>query len=535
MSQPEVLISPVMYGYNLNGMAKLFFYNGVAWMNAVEKSAQIYSGSGWSRALQVGDHVRGSDGAWHELTSDTPTPQLFFGTGGPNDNIYDSTTGRRMYVLQPAGYNASVPNALGIFLHGAGQVGTNVVDVLEDGLPQVISETGQLMKCLWGFPQLTTGGWQEYLDAIVKAIDYMSTYYNVDSNRIYLSGLSNGAEGVIAYLIAHNIQIAGYAVSSPPSTAAAANAALLKDIPGSFTVGLSDSTVGVGNTTGPLNAILAQNGRISPLSKFIYGTGHGRDTWNAHLYNLSTAGWDFEDWLRLHNLDRKIEAGNYVARAESDQDYFHYKEAERIVNALSASAEKTALLSRLSTLEIYHTTGKQRILVSLGTSAFPATGNYNQITSSATGTTITNLIDMDGVATGISFKFDYTQWDADLPGQAGVYHGFDKGVMAESRRYFQSNTNSFNGISGTVTCRVDILPYYKTESGTSHYGVTGIIGGVTKNSVDDVYNVMDYLTWEGLTPASGKIAMNLNAQYPSGSGDGSNDGGICAIMLTIYS
>ena len=97
---------------------------------------------------------------------------------------------------------------------------------------------------------------------------------------------------------------------------------------------------------------------------------------------------------------------------------------------------------------------------------------------------------------------------------------------------YQSNTWKFTGLPAGATCRVDIFPYYKTESGTAHYGVTGIIGGQTKKSVDDVYNVIDYLTWESVTAdGSGVLKMNLNAQYPSSS----NDGGICVIMLTIIS
>lgn len=509
-------------------MARVYLQSGSGWVDAVEKALRFWDGASWQGPLKIGDHLRGSDGQWHELTPAVPAMQQFFGQGGPNDNIYDADTGRRLYSLIPASYNPTIPHALGIFLHGAGQVGTNVEAVLQDGLPQEIAENGQQMKCLWGFPQLTTGGWSEYLAAITKAINYMKAYYNVDSNKIYLAGLSNGAEGVISYLITHGIEIAGYCISSPPANGATSNAAIIKDIPGFWMVGLSDTTVGVGNTSGPLAALLAQNGRISPLSKFPFGADHSRYAWNRYLFGFATAGWDFEDWLLLHSLDREDEAGNYVQRAEGSQDYFHYLEAGRIVNSLPASSAKTALLSRLVTLQTFHETGKQRILLSFGTSAYPATGNYNQITGTASGSSVVNLIDTNGNTTGVSITFDYTQWDADLPGQPGRYHGFDKGVFAECRRIYAGNTWSFSGMNDSATYRIDVMPYYKTESGTAHFGITGIIGGITKNSLDDVYNVMDYLTWETLQSSAGTIQMTLNAQYPGSS----NDGGLCAIMLT---
>ena len=298
-------------------------------------------------------------------------------------------------------------------------------------------------------------------------------------------------------------------------------------------VWLSDSTVGVGNSAGPLDALAAQAGRIPPRSKFIFGTDHSRATWNDHLFNTSTTGYNFESWLMLHSLDRVEEAGNYVSRAEDSQNYLHYLEASRLVNLLSASADKTALQVRLTALQTTLETGKQRIVLAIGTSANPSTVNYTRITGTATGSSVASLIDTEGNTTAVTFACEYTQWDADLPGAGpGSYHGLPAGVFKQSRRVFQSNTWKFTGLPAGATCRVDIFPYYKTESGTAHYGVTGIIGGQTKNSVDDVYNVIDYLTWESVTAnGSGVLSMNLNSQYPSSA----NDGGICAIMLTTIS
>lgn len=514
-------------------MSNVKIHTGSAWADALDRNARVFNGSAWV-PLKAGDYVR-AEMAWRHIGSSTAAPQQYCGNGGPNDNVYDTDTGARLWTLIPAGYTGSTPMPLRIFLHGAGQVGTDINLVLEDGLPKVISETHQQMKCLGADPQLTSGSWTEYLAAIDKTITYMSTYYNVDQNRIYLCGLSDGAAGVIEKVIQQPARFAAYAISSPPANGMAANTSLIKDVPCIIIQGLQDQRVGVGNVATAVDALAAANGRIAPRTQFHYNGDHSYQEWNQHLFDFATAtnfmGLTFEDWLLLHSLDRVQEASNYVTHAEGMQDYLHYLAARRVADMLPASSEKTALEARLSTLQATLETGKTRLVLAFGTSANPATGNYTRIAATDTGTTVNALIDTNGNPTGISFVCQYTQWPADLPGAGpSSYHGLPSGVFIQSRRVYASNEWDFHGLPANATCRVDIFPFYKTESGTAHYGITGTIGGVTKNSVDDVYNVLDYLTWDGVTAdGSGVLSMSLNAQYPASS----NDGGLCAIMLTI--
>ncbi|WP_165806733.1 carboxylesterase family protein [Chitinophaga parva] len=516
-------------------MSNLKIYIGSAWVDIIDRSGKVFNGSAWV-PVKPGDHVRGST-SWVPITSGISLPQRFFGTGGPNDNMYDVASGQRQYTLLPGGDDGTELLPLWIFLHGVDQGGTDINKVLEDGLPLVISSTGQLMKCRGAAPQLPSGSWSERLDLIDSCISYMVANYNVDQNRIYLCGLSDGAAGVIAKIIQQPTRFAAYAISSPPANGMAANASLIKDIPGIIIQGLQDQRVGVGNVAAAVDALAAANGRIAPLTQFHYDGDHSYLEWNQHLFNFTTAanflGLNVEDWMLLHSLGRVQEAGNYVTHAENTQDYLHYLAADRLTGMLAASSDKTALEARLATLKSAQQYGNQRIILAFGTSANPATGNYTRISATDTGTTFTNLVDSDGNATAISFVCQYTQWAADLPGAGpGSYHGLPGGVFLQSRRVYASNTWNFTGLPAGATCRVDIFPYYKTESGTAHYGVTGTIGGVTKNSVDDVYNVLNYLTWDGVAAdGSGVLSMALNAQYPASS----NDGGLCAIMLTINS
>ncbi|PUZ25007.1 hypothetical protein DCC81_11885 [Chitinophaga parva] len=516
-------------------MSNVKIHTGSAWADALDRSAKVYNGSAWL-PLKAGDYVRATT-AWRQIGSTTPIPQRFFGTGGPDDNVYDAASGQRQWTLLPGGDNGTELLPLLVFLHGVDQGGSDINKVLEDGLPLVISETGQLMKCRGAAPQLPAGSWTEHLDLIDSCIAYNISNYNVDQNRIYLCGLSDGAAGVIAKVIQQPTRFAAYAISSPPSNGMAANASLIKDIPCIIIQGLQDQRVGVGNVAAAVDALAAANGRIAPQTQFHYDGDHSYREWNQHMFDFATAtnfmSLTFEDWLLLHSLDRVQEAGNYVTYAEGTQDYLHYLAAKHVVDMLPASSDKTALEARLSTLQTTLEVGKTHLVLAFGTSANPATGNYTRITATDTGTTVNALVDTNGNPTGISFVCQYTQWPADLPGAGpGSYHGLPGGVFLQSRRVYASNTWNFTGLPANATCRVDIFPFYKTESGTAHYGITGTIGGVTKNSVGDVYNVLDYLTWDGVAAdGSGVLSMALNAQYPSSS----NDGGLCAIMLTINS
>lgn len=80
-----------------------------------------------------------------------------------------------------------------LFLHGAGERGSDIELVKIHGLNNML-ETLNPMPCIVISPQVPDGAWwdSEILDAL---IDHILETYPIDSNRIYVTGLSMGGYG----------------------------------------------------------------------------------------------------------------------------------------------------------------------------------------------------------------------------------------------------------------------------------------------------------------------------------------------------
>jgi predicted esterase len=105
-------------------------------------------------------------------------------------------------LLEPAGYDPAQKYPLVLFLHGAGESGT-------DNLAQVNSNIDNLVThlkmpeygCFLLAPQ-TNSGWASYsqnpsnaMRMTLSVIDQVANEYNVDLSRIYVTGLSMGGYG----------------------------------------------------------------------------------------------------------------------------------------------------------------------------------------------------------------------------------------------------------------------------------------------------------------------------------------------------
>lgn len=105
--------------------------------------------------------------------------------------------GLKYLLYLPEGYEASGEKKwpLVLFLHGAGESGDNVEKVKAHGLPKVI-EAGKSFPCIVVSPQSPGMGWRpEVLGAL---LDEIEANYRVDSDRVYLTGLSMGGFGTWA-------------------------------------------------------------------------------------------------------------------------------------------------------------------------------------------------------------------------------------------------------------------------------------------------------------------------------------------------
>ncbi len=98
-------------------------------------------------------------------------------------------------LFLPDGYKKTGPNKwpLMLFLHGAGERGTNVDKVAVHGPPKIV-KTKKDFPFVLVSPQCPLDRvWRD--DELLALIDGMIAKHNIDTNRIYLTGLSMGGYG----------------------------------------------------------------------------------------------------------------------------------------------------------------------------------------------------------------------------------------------------------------------------------------------------------------------------------------------------
>lgn len=101
---------------------------------------------------------------------------------------------RLQYLLYvPKDYDKSKPTPLMLFLHGAGERGTDVNKVKIHGPPKLIA-AGKEFPCIVVSPQCPADRWWQPLE-LLALLDELGTKYNVDPERVYVTGLSMGGFG----------------------------------------------------------------------------------------------------------------------------------------------------------------------------------------------------------------------------------------------------------------------------------------------------------------------------------------------------
>lgn len=213
----------------------------------------------------------------------------------------------------PSGYGDGEPRPLLVFLHGAGEAG--------DG-----SEAGLELVGKLGIPQMIAAGdWPDdhpfvvlspqygteraegdcdMADDIAAFLDFAMQHYEVDTSRVYLTGISCGAIGIWDYLganggevVAAAVPIAGHAEWALQG----AGCAPLTEVPVWGFHGAKDETVPLVHIEEPMEEIRACEGAESAdmkLTVYPDADHFDNDAW-TRTYDLS-AGHDIYTWLLEH-------------------------------------------------------------------------------------------------------------------------------------------------------------------------------------------------------------------------------------------
>lgn len=252
------------------------------------------------------------------LTAFISDAQTF--TAKPNTSMTSMSKG--FYEYLPEGYSSGTEKyPLLIFFHGMGEMGngnSNLSRVLNNGTPRQINNgtfpksftvRGETFRFIVLVPQFTDWPQPEHVDEL---LDYASSHYRVDTDRIYLTGLSMGG-GVIWYFagkstgnserLAAIVPIcgAGWPERSRYENMARANLPVWAthnsgdgDVPVFYTDEFVD---GMNNYPKPPN----------PRAKKTIFQANGHDAWSrTYDLNFKENGLNVYEWMLTHSRQKSI-------------------------------------------------------------------------------------------------------------------------------------------------------------------------------------------------------------------------------------
>jgi Predicted peptidase len=194
------------------------------------------------------------------------------------------------YLLYlPKGYEESDEKyPLVIFLHGAGERGSDVEKLKVHGIPKLVSE-GKAFEFIAVAPQCPEDKWwggfveDEFENLLRESI----ADYRVDTSRIYLTGLSMGGFGTWYYGAKFNKAFAALAPICGGLNASNINLEIYKDIPMWVFHGAKDSTVPLSESSDLVNALNELDANV----KFTVYPEAEHDSWTVTYENPAFYKW----------------------------------------------------------------------------------------------------------------------------------------------------------------------------------------------------------------------------------------------------
>lgn len=228
-------------------------------------------------------------------------------------NTETNNSGMPYRIFVPPGYNTAQAYPLIVFLHGAGEFGTNNTNQLNNnanGAMQLVSDANLAVeKTLMVAPQCPNssscwaGGTQ--LAQLNTMLDRIAAEYHIDPDRIHVTGLSMGGNGTWAFVnnrpdrFASAVPMSGYG--------GAGNAASVGAIPFWYFHAINDGTVGVQGSRDQVNALRSANARVIYTE---YATGNHGIWSNAYATPLLFR------WIMAQRRGQSITTAPPVVRIE---------------------------------------------------------------------------------------------------------------------------------------------------------------------------------------------------------------------------
>jgi predicted peptidase len=218
----------------------------------------------------------------------------------------------RLYV--PPGSNVGAARPLILFLHGSGAQGTNNASQLNNNINNLYAEAKRRGAFLLA-PQ-TNGGWDYSLftDYVTSLVEHALVDYNVDSRRVYVTGLSMGGGGVWNMINRHGDLFAAAVPLCGVQPTVDFTPANLLDEPIWAFHNRNDPTVPVTVSRTVIDSILNAAAEPTPnypaLSNVANALNFDSQTLDLHYWEMPSGGhnvWDFAyarpqmyDWMFAH-------------------------------------------------------------------------------------------------------------------------------------------------------------------------------------------------------------------------------------------
>jgi predicted peptidase len=208
----------------------------------------------------------------------------------------ESITIKLNYLLYlPKEYNKSDSlYPLVLFLHGIGERGENLELVMRHGPPMLV-EKGKDFPFILVSPQCSESTtWAKQTTTLNKLLDDIIENYKVDTNRIYLTGLSMGGNGTWSLAVAYPDRFA--AIAPVCGWGSPFDMRDIKNIPAWAFHGAKDSAVPIENSQELIDALK----RLGAKPKFTIYPDADHDSW-TETYNNP----ELYDWLLSHKKKSK--------------------------------------------------------------------------------------------------------------------------------------------------------------------------------------------------------------------------------------
>lgn len=170
-----------------------------------------------------------------------------------------------------------------LFLHGAGERGSDINKVKVHGPPKIVAG-GKSLPFIIVSPQCPQDGWWDSR-SLIALLDEIQSKYRVDPSRVYLTGLSMGGFGTWDLAMRFPQRFAAIAPICGGGIPALARR--IKDIPAWVFHGDADPTVPVARSDEMVEALKKAGAEV----KYTRYPGVGHDSWTKTYENPELYEW----------------------------------------------------------------------------------------------------------------------------------------------------------------------------------------------------------------------------------------------------